>query len=65
MTLDRKVKNTLLMEIFGSLQLMNEESLREILETIFNSVMKIERDQALNAAPYERNEERKGICQWI
>jgi len=38
------------------------ESLCPALETLFNELMLIEREETLNAAPYERTEERKGYA---
>jgi len=36
------------------------KNLKPLLETLLNEVMKIERQEALNAAPYERSPERTG-----
>jgi len=53
------LKDTLIEEIVKGLIGQGSEGLKPILELLLNSSMKIEREQFLKAAPYERNEERK------
>lgn len=38
------------------------DSFRHVIETILNEAMKMEREQALKAAPYERSQERAGYA---
>lgn len=38
------------------------DSFRHVIETILNEAMKMEREQALKAAPYERSQERTGYA---
>jgi len=47
-------------DIFEMLKNQDEQSLRSIYELIFNSVMRLERENAINAGPYERSDERNG-----
>ena len=46
------------MTIFETLHSTGENGMKTVLEAILNAVMKIERDYALNAEPYERSTER-------
>lgn len=55
-------KDNLLLEIFNRLNIHGNEGLRQILELIFNKVMKLERNHALGAGDYERNSDRKGYA---
>jgi transposase-like protein len=51
--------------IIEALHTLSEEglvSLNPILEKLMNELMKIEREQVLGAARYERTDERKGYC---
>lgn len=57
-----QLKDTLIEEIVKGLIGQGPDGLKPVLELIFNSAMKVERDRALSAAPYERNEERKGYA---
>jgi hypothetical protein len=46
------------------MQMVNEQGIEAVTETfhiLLNEQMKIERDQVLGAALYERTESRKGI----
>lgn len=61
MTSDQNQDN-LLMTVFEALHSADENRMKIILETILNAIMKIERDHALKAAPYERSEERQGYA---
>lgn len=38
------------------------KDLRPVIEALLNEAMKLERERALNAAPYERSEERNGYA---
>lgn len=57
-----QLKNTLIEEIVKGLIGQGSEGLKPVLELIFNSVMKIEREQCLGVSTYERNEGRKGYA---
>lgn len=56
------LKHSLIEEIVKGLIGQGADGLKPVLEMIFNLAMKIERDQFLGAAPYERSEERKGYA---
>ena len=48
-----------------AIQLLAEhgfDGLAEVVELLLNAVMKIERCEALGAAPYQRTEERRGYA---
>lgn len=55
-------QNNLLCALMETLQERDGEGLRRLLEIVFNSSMKVEREAALQAAPYERSEERLGYA---
>jgi transposase-like protein len=57
-----QLKDNLIEQIVKGLIGQGPEGLKAVLELIFNSAMKIERDQFLGAEPYERSEERKGYA---
>jgi len=59
MTLDRQ-NDALMLKIFEALNAESGDQLRSLLEALLNTTMKLEREQALGASLYERNEERKG-----
>lgn len=51
--------------IIDALSTLNQEgliTLAPVLEKLLNELMKIEREQVLNASHYERTEDRKGYC---
>lgn len=52
--------NALMMQFFEALHSENGNGMRQLLQSILNITMKLEREQALGAKPYERSEERKG-----
>ncbi|MCH9628208.1 MAG: hypothetical protein S4CHLAM2_18640 [Chlamydiales bacterium] len=52
--------DALMMQFFEALNTENGGGMRQLLQSILNVSMKLEREQALGAKPYERNEERKG-----
>lgn len=54
------IKDTLMEEIIKGLVGQDGKGLESVLQILFNSSMKIERDRFLGADPYERSEERKG-----
>lgn len=54
--------DALIMEFFEALNLGNGDGMRTLLQNILNVVMKLEREQAIGAEPYERNQERKGLA---
>jgi putative transposase len=51
---------TLFEEIIEDLQGGGKDSLTKTISTLMNVAMKIEQEKALQASPYERNEERNG-----
>jgi hypothetical protein len=51
---------TLFEEIIEDLQGGGKDSLTKTISTLMNVAMKIEQEKALQASPYERNEERTG-----
>lgn len=61
MTVDRD-NDTLMFEIFESLKTQDPESIRHVLETLYNGVMRLEREKHLGAASHERSEERRGYA---
>jgi putative transposase len=61
MALDQE-NNNLLMKIFEALHSSSGDPMRSLLETVLNTIMKTERDQALNASPYERSDQRIGYA---
>lgn len=61
MTSDQK-QNNLLMDVIEALTSSNGDKMRPLLEAVLNATMKTERDQALQAGPYERSEERIGYA---
>jgi transposase-like protein len=61
MTSDQEQGN-LLMNVMKALSSSDGDKMKPILETVLNTVMKYERDQALQATPYERSEERLGYA---
>lgn len=52
--------DALMVQFFDMLNSENGDSMRQLLQSILNVTMKLEREQALGARAYERNEERKG-----
>ncbi len=62
MTLDHKTNSAITEGILEILNAGNEDIMRELLEAILNVTMKLERENALQAKPYERKEERKGYA---
>lgn len=61
MTQDQ-TNNTLMFEIFESLNVQDPGSVRQVLETLYNGVMRLEREQHLRAAMHERSAERQGYA---
>lgn len=57
-----QIKDSLIEEIVKGLIGQGTEGLKPIIELLLNASMKIERDQFLNAGPYQRSEERKGYA---
>lgn len=52
----------LIVEALDELSAQGLEELRSTIERLFNELMKIEREQVLQASPYERTELRKGYA---
>lgn len=61
MTTDRKQDN-LLMTVIEAISSTDTDKMRPLLEAILNAIMRAERDQALNAEPYERSQDRVGYA---
>lgn len=59
MDLDRS-NDALFVELFETLNSENGDQMRSLLQSLLNISMKLEREGALGAKPYERSEERKG-----
>lgn len=57
-----KLKDTLVDEIIKGLIGQGKEGLTPVLELLFNTAMKMEREQALGAAAHERTENRQGYA---
>jgi len=55
-------KNTIIEEIFKGLISQGTEGIRPILELLFNTAMKVEREHFLGAGAHERSEDRKGYA---
>lgn len=62
MTLDQNNYNGLMLKLFEVLNNNNTGGIRSLLEGILNALMKLERENAIQAKPYERNPERKGYA---
>lgn len=60
--ISNKLFTPLIAEALEELSKQGIEDLCPALTRLFNELMKIEREQALQAAPYERTEERKGYA---
>jgi putative transposase len=61
MTTDQE-QNNLLLTVIEALSSCDEDKMKPLLETVLNAVMKSEREEALQAAPYERSKERLGYA---
>lgn len=61
MTSDHE-QNNLLMTVIEALSSSDGDKMKPLLEAVLNAVMKSERDQALQATPYERSKERLGYA---
>jgi len=61
MTPEQKQSN-LLMTIVEALSSCDDDKMKPILEAVLNAVMTTERDMALQAAPYERSQNRPGYA---
>lgn len=57
-----QIKDTLIDEIIKGIINQGDEGLKHVLELLFNSAMKVEREKALGASRYERSEERQGYA---
>ena len=61
MTLDRKQDNTM-EQLFNIRSSQEPDRMKSLLQLLFNSLMEIERSQAIRANPYQRTEERQGYA---
>lgn len=57
-----QLKNTLVEQIVKELIGLGEGGLKSVLELLFNTAMKVEREECLGAGAHERTEERKGYA---
>lgn len=57
-----QMKDTLVDQIIKGLIDQGTEGIKPVLEALFNTAMKVEREQFLGAGSHERNEERKGYA---
>lgn len=57
-----QINNTLVDQIIKGLIGQGMEGIKPVLELLFNTAMKVERDEFLGAAAYERSGERKGYA---
>jgi len=57
-----QIKDTLIDEIIKGLIGQGSEGLKPVLELLFNTAMKVERERALGACSHERTEERQGYA---
>lgn len=55
-------ESTLIEKIAQELVATNPDGMRHMLELVFNTIMRIERSQVLQAEPYERSDERQGYA---
>ena len=62
MTLDPSNNHDLMLQLFEVLNANHSDGIRSLLEGILNAAMKMEREKALQAKPYERNPERQGYA---
>ena len=60
MTLDQSNYNGLMLKLFEVLNGNHSEGIRSLLEGVLNALMKLERENAIQAKPYERSSERQG-----
>ena len=62
MTPDQNEYDGLMIKIFEAISLDHPEAMKSLLEGILNSLMRMEREKAIQAKPYERNPERQGYA---
>lgn len=62
MSLEAEINTTLLGKLFEVISKDGLECMPQVFSTLLNEAMKIERANAIGAAPYERSEERKGYA---
>lgn len=57
-----QIKDSLIEQIIQGLIGQSADGLKPVLELLFNTAMKVEREQFLRAGPHERSEERTGYA---
>ena len=62
MSLEAEINTTLLGKLFEVISKDGLECMPQVFSTLLNEAMKIERSNAIGAAPYERSEERLGYA---
>ncbi len=55
MTSDQRKHNGLMFKLFEALNDNHSDGIRSLLEGILNALMKLERENAIQAKPYERS----------
>ena len=60
--ISEQLKDNLVDEIIKALISQGTQGLKPVLELLFNTAMKVEREQALKASSHERSEERLGYA---
>lgn len=60
MTSNHGNNDNLMASVIEVLSSDESDGMKQLLETVLNAAMKVERDQALRAAPYERSDSRQG-----
>ena len=59
---DQNEYDGLMTKIFEAISADHPEAMRSLLEGILNSLMRMEREKAIQAKPYERNPDRQGYA---
>ena len=62
MTSDQNRYNGLMLKLFEVLSDNHSDGIRSLLEGILNALMKLERENAIQAKPYERSPERQAYA---
>lgn len=62
MTSNRSRNDNLMATVFEALSACDPDSMKNLLETVLNAAMQLERENTLSAEPYERSEHRLGYA---
>src|SRR4029077_6646419 len=60
MTSNPNSNDTILVAVIEALSANGTDGMKTLLEAVLNAAMRVERDKALNATPYERSDARQG-----